>query len=132
MGCIAANINLTIYEGGTFDQLFQWKTGTPETVVDLTGYTAKMNIRAKLISIAEIINIQTALSLWVADGNSGIYFDDAADGKYRIYINDTDTTGICPAYKDIAGVYDLFLYSPAGEAVLKQYGVCTLKAAVTR
>lgn len=132
MGCIAANINLTVYEGGTFDQIFQWKTGTPEAAVDLTGYTAKMDIRAKLADADEIIDIQTATSGWVADGDSGIYFDDATDGKYRVYINNEDTTGICASNRDITGVYDLFLYSPAGEAVLKQYGICYLKAAVTR
>ena len=34
MGCIAVNAPITIYEGGTYDQTFQWKTGeTPEACI---------------------------------------------------------------------------------------------------
>jgi molybdopterin converting factor small subunit len=50
----------------------------------------------------------------------------------NIYINDEDAADILIEHKDTAGVYDLFLYSATGEAVLKQYGKATLLAAVTR
>ena len=132
MGCIAVNVPITIYEAGTFDQSFQWKTGEPAIEVDLTDYMAKMTIRAKLTDAAPLISIETADAIWEADGDSAIYLEDASTGQYRVYINDEDTTGLCAAHKDITGTYDLFLYSPAGESVLKQYGVCTLIASNVR
>ncbi len=132
MGCIAVDIPITIYEGGTFDRIFQWKSGeTPESV-NLTGYTGKMMARSKITDADPLVSIETALANWEADGDSGIYFDDAADGKYRVYINDEDAASLCEQHLNITGVYDMFLYSPDGESVLKQYGVCTFIAANTR
>lgn len=132
MGCVAAKINLTIYEGGTFDKTFQWKTGTTPTAVDMTGYGARMAIREKLTDTTAILSLTEQAGPWAADGNSGIYFDNGNEGYYRVYINDEDSTGICAAHTDIDGVYDLFLESPGGESVLKQYGAAKLKAAVSR
>lgn len=130
MGCVAVKVNIIVYEGGTFDQVFQWKSGDPAVAVDLTGYTAKFTIRAELPSAVLISAVEAPT--WTADADSGVYMDDASEGKYRMYINDADTAGICIDNEDIEGVYDLFLYSPAGEAVFKQYGKALLKAAVTR
>ena len=132
MGCVAVKVNITIYEGGTFDQMFQWSTGSPAVVVNLTGYTAALSVRSKLVDTTALIYCSTAVSPWVADGDSGIYIDTPTTGEYRIYITDEDTTGICVLHKDVEGVYDLFLHNPAGEVVLKQYGKAALKAAVTR
>lgn len=141
MKCIQANIDITIVEGGTFDNIYQWKTGPiiSAVAVDLAGYSAHMQIRAKIKSEESLLDIPFQITSWVADGVTGIYFpinEDEYDlddvGKYRVYIKDTDTLGLCAAHKDIIGVYDLFLYNTLGEAVLKQYGVATIKAVVTR
>jgi len=131
---VRANIDITIVEGGTFDKNFQWKTGTPPVAVDLTGYSARMQVRAKLKDTETLLDIETVVDPWAADGDSGIYFaEDVEDeGKWKVYIRDDDTQGICAAHKDISGVYDLFLYSAGEEAVLQLYGVATLVAAVTR
>jgi hypothetical protein len=135
--CIQANIPITIVEGGTFNKIFQWKTGDPALPVDLTGYTAHMQVRAKIKDTTVLLDVDFIDEPWEADGDTGIYFfDDEYDpddtGKWRIYLKDDDTLGLCEAHKDITGVYDLFLYNPSGEAVLKQYGVATIVAAVTR
>lgn len=132
MGCVAAKVNITLYERGTFDRIFQWKTGEDETPVDMTGYSAVFTVREKLTSSEALISIMQSASAWSADADSGVYFDDADEGKYRIYVNDADTRGICAEHKDIDGVYDLFLINVSGETVLKQYGKCALKAAVAR
>ena len=52
-----AVVNLTIYQGSTFMQEFQWKTGNPAVPVDLTGYTARMQIRPKVTDPAKIAEI---------------------------------------------------------------------------
>lgn len=132
MTCKVTKIPLVIYESGTFDQTFQWKTGDPLVVVDLTGFTAKFTFRVKLTDIIVLLSGIQQTGPWSADGLSGIYFDEAFSGKYRFYINDEDTLGLCAEHKDINGVYDLFLYSPAGESVLKQYGTAKIVAASTR
>jgi len=130
MQCVKANVPITIIEGGTYDKTFRWEAGG--SVVDLTGYTAAFSVRTKLTSATAVISITTAASSWSADADSGIYIDDPTSGEYRVYVNDTDTSNILSDHKDTAGVYDLFLYSATGEAVLKQYGKATLLAAVTR
>jgi hypothetical protein len=131
MGCVAAKVNIVVYEGGTFDQTFQWKSGDPAIAVDLTGYTAKFTIRAEMAG-SSLVSATEASLPWEADADSGVYLDDADEGKYRMYVNDADAVALCADNVDIDGVYDIFLYSPAGEAVLKQYGKCAIKAAVTR
>lgn len=132
MTCIAVYVPITIYESGTFDQTFQWKTGDPAVAVDLTGYSAKMIVRAKITDVTALVTIVESLGPWAADGDSAVYLDDADEGKYRVYVNDTDTTGLCAAHKDLSASYDLILTSPAGEAVLKQCGIATIIASNVR
>lgn len=137
MNCVEAEIDITIIEGGTFDKIYQWKTGDPAVAVDLTGFTGDMQVRAKVKSTTSLLSVPSSAIPWAADAVTGIYFADgsldASDiGKYRIYIKDDDTSGLCAANKDIEGAYDLFLYNSSGEAVLKHYGIATIKAAVTR
>lgn len=91
-----------------------------------------MSILAKITDTTPILSITETTATWAEDCASGIYLDEASDGKYRIYLRDNDLDGICVAHKDIVGVYDLFLTAPTGETVLKQYGSCTLKAAGSR
>jgi hypothetical protein len=137
MRCILANINIVVVEGGTFDKTYQWKTGTPAVAVDLTGFTALMQIRKKVKSEDVLLEIPFKDTTWIADGETGIYLYDGNYvpedlGKYRIYIKDNDTDGLCADHKDIIGAYDLFLYNAEGESVLKQYGTATIYASVTR
>ena len=137
MQCIVANIDITIYEGGTFDRIYQWKTGVPLAPVDLTGFTAHMQIRERVRSETVLLDVPFRVEAWVADAETGIFIPlpatpDADSGKYRIYLKDQDTLGLCAAHKDITGAYDLFIYNADEEAVLKQYGVATIIAAVTR
>jgi len=135
--CIRANVDITIVEGGTFNQTFQWKTGDPSVIVDITGYTGDMQIRAKVRSETVLLDVPFQTIPWVADGATGIYIYpngtlDVDKGKWRIYLKDDDTQGLCAVHKNIIGVYDCFLYNIDEEAVLQMYGVATIIAAVTR
>ena len=135
--CIRANVDITIIEGGTFDQTFQWKTGSPLEAVDLTGYTGDMDVRAKMSDASPVIQVPSQAIAWAADGATGVYIypngsppDDK--GKYRVYIKDEASLGICVSHKDLEGAYDLFLKNPGGEVVFQMYGIAYLKAAATR
>jgi hypothetical protein len=135
--CIRANIDITVVEGGTYNKTFQWKTGDPSLPVDLSGFSARMQIRAKLKDESPLLTVEFVDLPWSADCDTGIYFyNDEYDiedlGKWRIYLKDDDTEGLCVSHKDIVGVYDVFLYSPDGEAVLQMYGTATIIASVTR
>jgi hypothetical protein len=129
MSCYNFLYPITITEGGTFNQKFQWKSGNPLTSVDITGFTSKMQIRAKLTDAVPLIAIPHALDDWVPDGDTGLYLNTPESGIYQMYINHADTLGLCAQRKDIVGIYNLFLYSPAGESVFRQYGPVTILAA---
>lgn len=128
MSCYNFLYPITITEGGTFNQPFQWSSGDPLAPVDITGYTTKMQIRLKLTDADPLLEVPDVLTPWTADGDTGVYLSDPEEGIFQIYINDADTLGLCAGHKDLTGVYNCFLYSPDGEAVMRLYGPVTLLA----
>lgn len=119
-----AKVDLTIYEGATFNQTFQWKTGDPAVPVDLTGHTADMHIRADIADEEALFDLDTE--------NGGVVIETPnADGKYTVHIDAEDTEGLCPDHEIITAVYDLFLIS-GGERMLQQYGKVKIYPSVTR
>jgi len=120
-----ANINLTVYENADYRQGFIWKTGPNETPVDLTGWSAEMQIRSS--PVGDVI-----LELTTDNGGIEIANQLTDKGRYDLVIPADDTDGICPDHRDMTAVYDLFLISDSGERRLHQYGHVTFVAAVTR
>lgn len=96
-----ASLDLTVYKGSTYSKLIQWKTGEPATPVDLTGCTARMQIR-KRVNDTEILE-----TLTTENGKLTIY--NAAEGRIRIDIPAATST----AYPFTSGVYDLEIVYPA-------------------
>jgi hypothetical protein len=90
-----ANLDLTIYKGSTFVKTLQWKTGTPAVAVDLTGCTARMQVRK---SPCDTVVLET-----LTTENGKIVITDATDGKIQIKISAETST----AYTFVSGVYDL-------------------------
>jgi hypothetical protein len=115
-----AVINLTIYQGSTFSQKFQWKTGNPPTPVNLTGYMARMQIREKIKSPNYIINLTTE--------NGGIVITNATNGEFSIEIPANVTASM--DFK--TAVYDLEFVSPSGIVTRLFQGTVTLSPEVTR
>lgn len=95
-------IGVTWYmrHGATFIKNYQWKTGDPSEPVDLTGWTARCQIRTKLGG-------EVLLSLTSPAG--GIEVDD--QGNIAIEITAAQTMDMYPAKK---GVFDLELEAPGG------------------
>ena len=130
MSCVVAEFNITIHEGTTYDENFRWKVD--DVLVSLLGITGTMQVRKKITDETPILDLPFVSDEWVADGASGIYLMDVGvDDRYRIYINNEDSAGICASHRDIIGTYNLFLFKD-GEVVLKQYGIANLLAAVKR
>lgn len=115
-----AVVNITIYQGSTFSQTFQWKTGNPAMPVNLTGYTARMQIREKISSPDYIIELTTA--------NGGIVIKDAINGTFSIEISATATAAM--TFKN--AVYDIEFVSPSGVVKRLFGGTVTLSPEVTR
>src|SRR6186713_331399 len=90
----AFKLNLTIDQGATFDKTVTWKTGKPALPVDLTGATARMQIRAKIDSPTVLVSLTTE--------NGGIVLGGAT-GDVTMRIEAVVTAAITWR----AGVYDL-------------------------
>lgn len=95
------NFQLVIEQGATFifPVLYLNENGTP---VNLTGYTAKMQIRETYPSDVALVTISTE--------NGGIVIDPLI-GRLDLTI-DADITRALPAPWE--GVYDVFVYAPTG------------------
>lgn len=111
--------NITVYQGATFRLPLTWKTGDPAAAVNLTGYTARMQIRSTVTSPTDLLELTTE--------NGGITLGGVA-GTIDILIEATDTAG--QAWR--TGVYDLELISGAGDVRRLLEGTATLVPEVTR
>ena len=96
----AGKLNLKIEQGATFRQPLQWSAGTPAVPVDLTGYTARMQVRSELTSPAVLLELTTE--------NGRIGITDATAGKLELRLTATETAAL--AFE--SGVYDLELVAP--------------------
>lgn len=99
----AGKIDLIIEKGATYRKTFIWKQ-TNETPINLTGYTARAQIRENEYAASFDLELTTE--------NGGIVITPL-DGKIELYISDTDTSAVSLNH----GVYDLELL--VGSDVIK-------------
>lgn len=86
--------------GSSFIKPYIWKTGTPATPVDLTGWTAVAHIRAKIADATPVLSLSTT------DGTITL----GADGTIVISLTPTDTALLSALKK---AVFDLELTETA-------------------
>ncbi len=99
----AQQVNIQIDKGSTFRTVLTWKIGPVATAVpkDITGYTARMQIRADVDGTIILHELTTS--------NGGISVG-GADGKVSLLILDTASTAF--TWND--AVYDLELIDTPG------------------
>ena len=90
-----AHIDLDVYKGSTFVKIIQWKTGDPALAVNLTGCTARMQIR-------KAVNDPTVLDTLTTE-NGKIVIHEPLNGKFKISI----PANVSTAYTFTSAVYDL-------------------------
>jgi hypothetical protein len=90
----AFKLNLKINQGATFRKVITWKAGTPALPVDLTGCTARMQMRGKITDAAFLLELTTE--------NGGIALGGVL-GTITLNITAAQTTLI--AWK--SAIYDL-------------------------
>ena len=114
----ASKLKLGIDQGATFRRRLTWKTGTPASPVNLTGYTARMQVRGELADDAVLLELTTE--------NGGITLGGAA-GTIDLHISAAATA----AFTWEAGVYDLEMVS--GDDVTRLVaGTVSVSPEVTR
>ena len=116
--CSCSNTyDLCIQQGATFTKVFRWKAnGSP---VNLTGWTARMQIRATADAAAALIELTTQNARIVLGGT---------EGTITLNISATDTAGL-PAGR---GVYDLELVAPNSAVTCLVGGAVTIPRNITR
>ena len=114
----AGNYDILIEQGATFlfNITYKNSAGTP---INLTGYTARMQVRQKYSSPTTLLSFTSAGGNIVLGGAAGtIAVTGSADA----------TAGVAPC----CGVYDLELISPSGIVTRLVSGVANITPEVTR
>lgn len=118
---MASPYDIKVDQGATFNQVFLFKdVGPPEAPIDLTNYTARMQVRRS--------HDNTATILSVADTDPEITLG-GANGTITLLFTD-ETTAAFPA--PFSGVYDLELIDGSGAVTRLIEGEFIVTPEVTR
>lgn len=113
-----AKLKLTIIQGATFRKRLIWSDES-KTPIDLTGCTARMQVRPEIESPTVLLPLTTE--------NGGISLTPA-DGIIDLYISAEDTAAITWE----SGVYDLEIVHPSTEVTRLVQGSVSVSPEVTR
>lgn len=111
--------DMTVYQGATFNRVFTWQVGTPAANVNLTGYTARMQLRSNPAATTSVLELTTT--------NGRISLGGSA-GTVTLALTPTETAAL-PADQY---AYDLELIAGNGEVTRLLEGFVTVDAEVTR
>lgn len=115
-----ASYDIAIYQGASWDLSLAWTTGDPLLPVDLTGWSAAMQVRTLPESPDVIVTLSTANGRIVLGGEAGTVW----------LLLDAQSTG---DLDQGSYVYDLELYAGAGGQVTRLLeGSVTVDSEVTR
>lgn len=116
-------VPLKIFQGATFTKSLTWKAAPDEdsarVPVDLTGCTARMQVRTKVGASIPLLSLTTE--------NGGISLGGTA-GTIGLLIDADDTAELSWT----SGVYDLEIVHPGGQVRRLMYGSVTVSPEVTR
>ena len=117
----AAKLNLAIEQGATWRHGLALKAGPGANApaLDLTGFTARMQLRADLAAPAVLVELTSA---------NGRITMTPLEGRLDLVLSSQDTT----ALDFDRAVYDLEIESAGGEVTRVLTGVVTLSRQVTR
>lgn len=123
MSALPGTYNLQIYQGATFRQIFTWLSsvchtttaGSQEMPVDLTGYTAAMQIRAFALSPTVEYDASNNLTLGGPLGTITLLIPSSETEDFIWW----------------AGVYDILLTDPSGTVTAFLTGTVTVIPGIT-
>lgn len=113
---VPGKYNLVVYQGESFSKRFVWR-GKNRRPINLTGYTAKMQVRESEDAVAE---------LELTTENGGITLTSGGVIDLVITPQQTGALTFEPA------IYDIFLFAPDGTVIPILRGKFTATKAVTK
>ena len=116
----AAQFDITIDQGATLQQTFKW-TSDAGVGIDLTGYTAQMQVRSDYADNGGTIYLTLSSA-------AGTIVITPASGQIDLVVPPATTQGLTFT----SGVYDLEVTSPTGVVTRLVRGTATLSKEVTR
>jgi len=117
---MAAKVDFTIEQGATWKHSLLLKSGGESgPALNLTGYTAKMQVRAGLGATAVLLELSTA---------NGRIIITAVAGRLDFLV----PAAVTAALSFPAAVCDILLTSPGGEVTRLFQGVVTLSLGATK
>lgn len=115
-----AKLKFTIYQGATFRKRLTWTGPAPtRTPIDLTGCTARMQVRPDIESATVLVELNTT--------NGGIALGGMA-GTIELFVSDDAST----LFTWTAGVWDLEIEFPGGDVRRLAQGSISVSPEVTR
>lgn len=114
-----AKLKLKIIQGATFRRLLVWLAPDKITPIDLSGCTARMQVRSEVESPTVLLELTTE--------NGGIVIDGPA-GKLILHLPPAATTAISWE----SGVWDLEVVHPNGDVTRLAQGSISVSPEVTR
>lgn len=116
---MAGNLDLTIEPGATFRSTFTWKDKATGEVIDLTGYSARMQVRKNAAS-DPVLELTT-------DVDGGIILSDEDGWVITLLVPASDTAELPKgAYR-----YDLLMEDGDGFVTRLLEGAVTIKDRIT-
>jgi hypothetical protein len=113
---------IQIIQGETYTKIFPWKAGSSSnlvTPVDLTGCTAKMQVRSKVSSPDVLLELSTQNSKIVLGGITG---------EVKINLSAAETSSLTWT----SGVYDLKIQFPDGSVRRLLSGTVSVSPEITK
>lgn len=116
---MAFQVNLVVDQGSTFRKTFTYKTGTTPTPVNLTGCTAKCQLRTAPSSEVVLLELTTV--------NGGIILG-GVNGTIELFITDEQSALLSSALV----VYDVLITFTNGDVKRILEGNISIRPGVTR
>ncbi|WP_047474688.1 hypothetical protein, partial [Delftia sp. ZNC0008] len=111
-------LNFTIYQGATFRRRLRW-LNPDKTPIDLTGCTARMQVREEIESTAALLELTTENGRIALGGTAG---------TVDLLVDASTTAAIAWT----GGVFDLEIVHPSGAVTRLAEGSCCVSPEVTR
>lgn len=109
-------LDLTVYQGASWDRTITWKIDG--TAVNLTGYTARMQVRRTVDADATLIALTSGSGITITAGT----------GTIALAMTAAQTAALPPG----TWVYDLEVVSGGGEVTRLMMGALIVDPEVTR
>lgn len=110
-----ASYAMTVVRGSTWEEEFTYTDETTGAAIDLTGYSARMQVRSLTGEYGTTTATTLLLERTTTANPTELFFDTAAQGRLRIKIPPTVHTVLNPTnLRKVKYAYAIEIFVPAG------------------